>query len=189
MFTNNRDTTYKVYWKLYKDSTTWQEGWSTYLCDLNLCYNINFDKCSPNQPNNFSQGTHKFEFHFLPNNIAGCTIIGIRLYGDRNFTQEIYRTHINVNGCISGTKNQDKTAALKIYPNPATENFSLTEASDVKKVVLYNMFGKEVKTFLHYNNAQHEISDLKAGMYVVKMLDEKSKVLKTIKLTKSSGGA
>ena len=78
---------------------------------------------------------------------------------------------------------------IKIFPNPATDFFQINNSSIVKKVVLYNIVGKEVKTFIHYNNAQHEISDLKAGMYFIKMFDEKNRVVRSLKLNKSFDGA
>ena len=50
------------------------------------------------------------------------------------------------------------------------------------------MFGKEVKSYFHYANALHDVSEIKAGMYIVKMLDEKNKVVKSVKLNKTYAG-
>ena len=188
-YTNSQDTTYKIYWKLIKDTSTWETGWQTYICDLNLCYNKNVDMSSPTQGNVFGMGTHKFEFHFLPNGIPGCTIIGMELYSDKNFTQKIYSTSININNCISSSKDiSSNNSGLKVFPNPVSEYFQVANSNNINKVVLYNLFGKEVKTFIHYNNAIHEIGDPKPGMYHVKLLDSKNKVVKTVKMTKNAGG-
>lgn len=78
---------------------------------------------------------------------------------------------------------------FKVYPNPTVDYFQITNGSNIKKVVVYNMFGKEVKSYFHYNNAQHEVSDLKSGMYIVKLIDERNKVIKSIKLHKNITGA
>jgi hypothetical protein len=51
------------------------------------------------------------------------------------------------------------------------------------------MFGREIKSFYHYNNAQHEIGELKSGMYILKMIDEKGRLVKTMKLNKVYSGA
>jgi hypothetical protein len=77
---------------------------------------------------------------------------------------------------------------LKVYPNPTTDYFQISNGLNVKKVIIYNMFGKEVKSFFHYNNAQHDVNDLKAGMYIVKMMDDRNKVVKSIKLHKNFAG-
>ncbi|MFN8337653.1 MAG: T9SS type A sorting domain-containing protein [Saprospiraceae bacterium] len=77
---------------------------------------------------------------------------------------------------------------IKVYPNPTVDYFQITNGLNIRKVVVYNMFGKEVKSYFHYNNAQHEVSDLKSGMYIVKLLDERNKVIKSIKLHKNITG-
>jgi di/tripeptidase len=78
---------------------------------------------------------------------------------------------------------------LKVFPNPATEYFQINNALSIKKVVIYNMFGKEVKVLLNQNNTQHDVTDLKSGMYIIKMLDERNKIVKSVKLQKISSGA
>ncbi|MFZ1749781.1 MAG: T9SS type A sorting domain-containing protein [Saprospiraceae bacterium] len=77
---------------------------------------------------------------------------------------------------------------LKVFPNPTSDYFQITNSVNVKKIVVYNLFGKEVKSFYNYNNAQHEISDIKVGMYMVKMFDERNKVIKSVKLHKNFSG-
>jgi hypothetical protein len=78
---------------------------------------------------------------------------------------------------------------IKVFPNPATDYFQINNALAVKKVVVYNMFGKEVKVLFNHNNTQHDVTDLKSGMYIIKMLDDRNKVVKSVKLQKISSGA
>ena len=77
---------------------------------------------------------------------------------------------------------------LKVFPNPTTDYIQISNSTNIKKVVIYNMFGKEVKSYFHYANALHDVSEIKAGMYIVKMLDEKNKVVKSVKLNKTYAG-
>ena len=77
---------------------------------------------------------------------------------------------------------------LKVFPNPTTDYIQISNSTNIKKVVIYNMFGKEVKSYFHYANALHDVSEIKAGMYIVKMLDEKNKVVKSVKLNKTYSG-
>ena len=185
---NEADTTYEMYWKLVKDTSTWMKEWATYICDSQLCYNDNRDYNS--LANSWPKGETKLEFHFKPNGKDGCTIIKLILYGDKNFTQEIYRTSININNCISNSVNVAVPSSnIKLYPNPASEYFQISNDSNVDKIKVYNMFGREIKSFYHYNNAQHEIGELKSGMYILKMIDEKGRLVKTMKLNKVYSGA
>lgn len=180
-----------VYWRLTKDASTWNDVWETQVCDLNLCYLENRDFSSPSLPNAFVDGKNKFEFHFRPNKKAGCTVVKLTLYRDPNFTDVIYSVDIDVNNCkpSSTLDGIEDYLSTKVYPNPAEDYFQIASNKDVEKVVLYNMFGKEVKSFYHYNLAKHEISQLKSGMYIVKLLDAKNKLIKTIKLSKITNGA
>ena len=74
---------------------------------------------------------------------------------------------------------------LKVFPNPTTDYIQISNSTNIKKVVIYNM---EVKSYFHYANALHDVSEIKAGMYIVKMLDEKNKVVKSVKLNKTYAG-
>lgn len=78
---------------------------------------------------------------------------------------------------------------LKVFPNPTADYFQVSNGTNVRKIIIYNIFGKEVKSFFHYNNAQHEVTDLKSGMYIVKMIDDKNKIIKSVKLHKNFTGA
>ncbi len=188
LFNKPADSTYTIYWKLEKNLSTFESAWELSVCDLNLCYTPAVERCPANKPNQFVANSNLFQFHFKPNGVTGNSIVGVKLYTDKNLTQEVYSTTMNISSTVSSTKDLN-AVNIKVYPNPAIDYFQVTNGSAVKKVVLYNMFGKEVKTFFHYNNAQHEISELKAGMYIVKMMDEKNKVIKSLKLNKSFSGA
>jgi hypothetical protein len=185
--TNSKDTTYTIYWQIEK-SSTWPTQWGTYLCDLNLCYAEGVDKCPNSKPNFVPKGTHKYEFHLLPNGIAGSSTVMFKLYTEKNCQGLIFSTPMNLTTTSTATKDVNYTN-IKIFPNPSTEYFSISHSNNVYRVVLYNLFGKEVKSFFHYNNAQHEIGDLKSGMYVVKMFDSKGKLIKSSKLNKVFEGA
>lgn len=85
----------------------------------------------------------------------------------------------------AGIANEIANTELKVFPNPVVEYFQISNNSSIKKVIVYNMFGKEVRTFYPVNNGQYDVADLKAGMYIIKILDEKGKVVKSVKLQKN----
>lgn len=187
-FTKSGDSTYTLYWKVEKNAATFDPAWDLSICDLNQCYLPFVNSCPPNKPNMVSANNFMFQIHFTPNGAAGSSVVVFKFYGDKNFTQELFSTNFNINSSLSSTKDQN-IANIKLYPNPVIDYFQVTNGYNVKKVVIYNIFGKEVKTLFHYNNAQHEVSDLRPGMYVIKLLDDKNKVIKSLKLNKATGGA
>jgi len=185
---NSRDTTYNVYWKVIKNPNTYPQGWVTFVCDFNFCYLPNVDSSSPGHPNVMRMGTHNWQFHFRPEGITGSSVVVLKLYEDAAMTKEIFSAPIQVTVGASSTRDLS-TTNIQAFPNPMVDYFQIANGTNVKKVVLYNVLGREVKSFFHYNNAQHEVSDLRAGMYVVRLLDDKSRVIKTLKLNKLNGGA
>ena len=81
------------------------------------------------------------------------------------------------------------TDDIKVFPNPTIDYFQITNTPAIKKVVIYNMYGKEVKTINNTSSSTYDVTDIKFGMYIVKMLDDKNKIVKSVKLQKSSVGA
>ena len=76
---------------------------------------------------------------------------------------------------------------IRVFPNPAVDYFQVVNGQNVRKIVIFNIFGKEVKSFFHAPNAQYDVTDMNAGMYLVRMLDDKNKVVKSVKLHKNAG--
>ncbi len=82
-----------------------------------------------------------------------------------------------------GTDTFEISGDIYLYPNPATNYFTLNAA--VSKVEIYSITGQLVKSFNanQYQENQFPISDLKQGMYIVKTLNE-NKEVKTMQLLK-----
>ena len=65
-----------------------------------------------------------------------------------------------------------------IFPNPANATFSLTK-QDAKSVTVYDVTGKQVKHFTNstINTNKYTISDLKTGIYFVRITSNSSKII------------
>ncbi|MEZ0181114.1 alpha-amylase family glycosyl hydrolase [Flavobacterium oncorhynchi] len=77
----------------------------------------------------------------------------------------------------------EKGATVNLYPNPVSDYFTLNILA--AKVQVYNISGQLVKSFNASGKTdfQYEVSDLEAGLYIVKAIDEnkKTQVMKFIK--------
>ena len=75
-----------------------------------------------------------------------------------------------------GMANYEKTAAISLYPNPASNYFTLN--TDSSKVQIYSISGQLVKSFdtNHAKETSFGISDLNKGIYIVKVTDTNNKV-------------
>lgn len=93
------------------------------------------------------------------------------------------------NGFPAQKNYESLSEILKVFPNPAVEYFQITESFSARKISIFTMFGREVKSFTYQRDSQYNISDLKTGMYIVKIMDENNKIIKAIKLQKNFVGA
>lgn len=79
----------------------------------------------------------------------------------------------------------DDNTELKIYPNPATESFSIqlpaTETSSAWNLVITNMTGKVVKTVSVITGEEISVNDIPAGCYIV-ILSDKNGMTSSAKL-------
>jgi hypothetical protein len=73
---------------------------------------------------------------------------------------------------------------LQVYPNPATEYISINENSVVREIKIYNLVGRQMKSFEYANGERHYVGDLPRGMYLVQMIGSNDKILKTQRVNK-----
>lgn len=82
-----------------------------------------------------------------------------------------------------GTSTFEANGEIYIYPNPASNYFTLNTATT--KVQIYSLSGKLVKSFNSNQSKEHQfmISELNTGVYFVKAINENNEV-STMKLLK-----
>lgn len=78
-----------------------------------------------------------------------------------------------------------KRKKISVFPNPAVNFIGLSDAEDVKKIVILNVMGRETKKFVDVEKGmKYNVSDLKRGMYLVQIYDQKNKIITTQRLNK-----
>jgi hypothetical protein len=176
-----------VWWKLAKGSN-FPSAWTTQTCDNNTCYAPNFDECPPNKSNIIpANGTSTFTIHFYPNGAVGTAKLAMQLFSDKSFKNMVAETDPEANVVADktvGTKFASQGADLKIFPNPADDYFVIKNDNNVAKVGIFNIVGKEVRSYKHNPGNTYEIDDLSRGIYIVRMLDARGKTIKSIRLSK-----
>ena len=65
------------------------------------------------------------------------------------------------------------TNNFKIYPNPATNNFTIETENDIKSVEIYSIQGQKVSTS---NSKNIDVSNLSKGMYMVRIEDSNNAI-------------
>ena len=71
---------------------------------------------------------------------------------------------------------------ISIYPNPVNDRLYIEAETEVEDVIVYDIYGRHqvAKTPSHQGNLVVDLSDLKAGIYFVKINTEKGNIVKRI---------
>lgn len=76
--------------------------------------------------------------------------------------------------CSALSVDKFKNEKIKLFPNPIKDFFHLDSSlNDVKTIIIYDLNGRKVKTFLQSNLNIYSVSDLKKGVYLLKINSEK----------------
>ena len=109
-------------------------------------------------------GTYKLQINY--NN--ACSTIG--------YNAPIY---ITLNSTLDVTEMDVLTKNIRIYPNPSFTEFTLMTNLKITCLYLYNIHGKLVKSYPKASKI-YSISDLKSGLYFVKIKSDKGEITKKI---------
>ncbi len=179
--TNKGTETKKIYWKV--ETVSFNSDWTFLICDSQNCYPPNYDHSSKNNPNILEPDSTQFwSFHFNDHAVADTGMLVLKMYDDKNFTNVvdtlpmIFRTRFH-----TATKDIASNS-LYISPNPTPDYFSISTESDVSKLEIYNLIGKKIKSIDNNYYNFYNVSDLRNGMYLVRILDKSNKVIKVVRL-------
>lgn len=115
------------------------------------------------------------------NTLTGDFILGrnVEVYIDdlkiynRTLTQEEITNLYTNNAILSNQNFQTNNLKVSIYPNPASNNFTIEMKNELKSVEIYSIQGQKM---LASNSKNIDISDLSKGMYLVRIEDSNNAV-------------
>ena len=89
-----------------------------------------------------------------------------------------------VSSAAPSTFSQKELKEIYIFPNPVVNSFRITNDWDIDQVVIRNILGRKIRTFTSYPGASYGIYDLPQGIYLVSLLDDTGRSIKTMRLSK-----
>lgn len=187
--TNTGDETYGVWWKLVLGDD-WPAEWKTFICDSQNCYTPNTYECP--KVNEFAPNASSSAWSVKvdPSGVKGSATLVMEFYSESTFTNLIGTTEVGAvftadSDLTSSTKDAF-TGNLVLYPNPTQDYFSVKNDDNIASVSLVNVIGKEIWTKAHNRGALYDVSNLFKGMYLVRLVNNEGKLVKTLRLNKTS---
>ena len=181
MLINTSDTTKTFRWIRKVESITM--GWQSAICDINACYNTEIDSTPSDFFLELAPGDSSIlDVHIRPGGLDGSARIKVLLEEVGNAENSIEGTFL-FNETISPTYDV-AWSDVKLFPNPVTSYFQLTNYEGVHRVMLYTIAGSLVKEFISYPDEKFDVIGQQRGMYLVRLMDREKKILKTMVLHK-----
>lgn len=160
----NNDLSWKRYELILPD------GWTTFVCDINLCYGPNTGErhmeMSPNQ-------SGAFDLHLHTNGHPGdSAVVKLCIFPTEDTTQAICHTYTFY--CETVGNESVVLDELSVFPNPAKDVIQIENPyfsqSDKVKLELVNMSGQVLKSnYATGENTSFSISDVPSGTYVIRV--------------------
>lgn len=100
-------------------------------------------------------------------------ICGITAFSQDRFSSNVRARQAN-----------ERNLDIKIFPNPATDYIGLTNSQNVRRIRVYNLVGRQMKSFEVIEGQKYYVGDLPRGMYLIQLVDDAKRVITTRRVNK-----
>lgn len=177
--TNNTSGTLTLTWE--RTANNLATGWASAVCDANGCWAPHVNSKSitlgAGQDSDLS-------IFFYPQGNLGTTDVEVHIYAESD------SANINLTNTYTGTAVMTSVKGIqenniKVFPNPTTNYFMLSEIGDAKSLEIYSIVGRKVKTqAITVAEQKFYMNDLPNGTYIIRLLDKKGHIVKATKIKK-----
>ena len=74
--------------------------------------------------------------------------------------------------------------SISVFPNPAINFIGLSNSDDVNQLIVFNVVGRKMKSFMVSDGEKYNIAELPKGMYLIQILGHDKKIITTQRLSK-----
>ncbi len=68
---------------------------------------------------------------------------------------------------------------FQVFPNPAVDYIQVSDNDDIQRIALFNLAGREIKSFTYRSAEKYFVGDLPKGMYLIQFLGPQNRRLST----------
>jgi hypothetical protein len=93
----------------------------------------------------------------------------------------------NSQGGVVSIITEDAKSNIKIYPNPVEDYFQINidVGISVEYISISDIFGKQILRYKAVTGHRYSVSDLRKGMYIVRILGPDDSLIKVMRLNKA----
>jgi hypothetical protein len=112
---------------------------------------------------------------------AGSGIVHLKLTNVNNAADTL--TCVYTYSTLTGT-NELPVANVKLFPNPTTDFFTLSNGEEVASIRVFTIDGRVVARFEHAADNTYSIANLPVGNYVVSFEDKNGQLFQALEIHK-----
>jgi len=187
--TNEGTSELTFYWKLVRHDDV-HKDWIFSICDKIACWPDNIVTGSCDDPNVMiaEEVYELYKVGLKPMGAKGRGTVTFYLMSECENIEDdkvIAKTvhTFDVSGGVA-TEELSQEIAYNLYPNPSSELISIANDESVSEVSFYSSSGQLLGSEAHNTGMQHDISQLKAGLYFVELKAKNQQVIKTMRMIK-----
>lgn len=156
------------------------DGWETAVCDTVLCYLPHIDSMEFELS---AQLEANLNVYVYPNGTAGSAIVDVLVKDVDNPEFSATATYY-FNEQPSNTSQKRLLRQIRVFPNPTSGAFRLTDNELTQQVTVFNLVGRRVLSFNYSPGDEYDISQLPRGTYLIQLQDRLGRPLVTKVLNK-----
>jgi hypothetical protein len=167
-----------VWTRIYQSITT---GWTTSICDKNACYAARIGT----QTLVLAAGEESnIDVHLYPSSIAGAAIVNV-VIADQDSAAVTITGRYGFNLAVGTNDYKNAYPDIQVYPNRTPQYFTIKDTENrVFEAVIFDVFGREIRSFKNPINQELNVENLSAGSYFVSLFNQKNELLKVVPLAK-----
>ena len=98
--------------------------------------------------------------------------------GESDKTEEVCETTLADEPEVPGEGVEENTASFNVYPNPVNDKLYIEAETEIKEVVVYDVYGRRQVTETPSHQGSIDVSELNSGVYFIQIKTEEGNITK-----------
>ena len=130
---------------------------------------------------------YEFVYDMSTTNVEEMEDLEVAVWIQSYVTKEVHNSATLTEGFKEDNEDidnitEEQISSVNIYPNPVSDRIFIEAETEIEEVVVYDIYGRRqvTETPSHQGNLSIDLSDLKSGIYFVKINTEKGNIVRRI---------